>query len=124
MQFEQEIPEGFHRLGHWPVELFNSTLPPPPPKSQRPVLREESLIRKDLCEIAPFVMDDKLCLMECVRPSSGGDLDQYPAVTDVEGVSKITWIFPKEFPGLDEAAARLEAERCLQCGLICYRKTA
>jgi NADPH-dependent glutamate synthase beta subunit-like oxidoreductase len=49
---------------------------------------------------------------------------QCPSVTDVEGASKISWIFPKEFPGLDEAAARKEAERCLQCGLICYRKTA
>ena len=26
--------------------------------------------------------------------------------------------------GLDEAAARREADRCLQCGLICYRHTA
>ncbi|MCP4666262.1 MAG: FAD-dependent oxidoreductase, partial [Deltaproteobacteria bacterium] len=49
---------------------------------------------------------------------------QCPAVTDVEGAGKIAWIFPKEFPGLDEAAATMEAERCLQCGLICYRKTA
>jgi NADPH-dependent glutamate synthase beta subunit-like oxidoreductase len=49
---------------------------------------------------------------------------QRPAVVDVAGDSKIAWIFPKEFPGLDEAAAKKEAERCLQCGLICYRKTA
>jgi hypothetical protein len=42
---------------------------------------------------------------------------------DVEGNSKTAWIFPKTFPGLDEEAARTEAERCLQCGLICYKKT-
>lgn len=48
---------------------------------------------------------------------------QRPAVLDVEGDSKTAWIFPKEFPGLDEQAVRQEADRCLQCGLICYKKT-
>jgi len=45
-----------------------------------------------------------------------------PAVLDVAGDSKRAWIFPSEYPGLDEAAARKESERCLSCGLICYRK--
>jgi NADPH-dependent glutamate synthase beta subunit-like oxidoreductase/Na+-translocating ferredoxin:NAD+ oxidoreductase RNF subunit RnfB len=49
---------------------------------------------------------------------------QCPPVLDVEGDIKTAWIFPKELPGLDETSARLEAERCLQCGLICYRKSA
>jgi formate dehydrogenase (NADP+) beta subunit len=31
---------------------------------------------------------------------------------------------PQEIPGLDEAAARREAARCLACGLICYQKEA
>jgi NADPH-dependent glutamate synthase beta subunit-like oxidoreductase/Na+-translocating ferredoxin:NAD+ oxidoreductase RNF subunit RnfB len=48
---------------------------------------------------------------------------QCPSVLDVEGDSKRAWIFPKELPGLDETSARLEAERCLQCGLICYKKS-
>ena len=47
---------------------------------------------------------------------------QCPTVSDVEGDSKTAWIFPEEYPGLDEPAARQEAERCLQCGLICYEK--
>jgi len=47
---------------------------------------------------------------------------QRPAVSDVEGNSKNSWIFPKEFPGLDESSARRESERCLECGLICYEK--
>jgi NADPH-dependent glutamate synthase beta subunit-like oxidoreductase len=47
---------------------------------------------------------------------------QRPPVVDVEGNSKTAWIFPKILPGLDEEAARREAERCLQCGLICYKK--
>jgi NADPH-dependent glutamate synthase beta subunit-like oxidoreductase len=48
---------------------------------------------------------------------------QCPPVLDVEGDSKTAWIFPKGLPGLDEESARLEAERCLQCGLICYKKS-
>jgi len=45
-----------------------------------------------------------------------------PHIIDVEGNSKTAWIFPDEYPGLNEASARKEAERCLKCGLICYRK--
>jgi formate dehydrogenase beta subunit len=45
-----------------------------------------------------------------------------PDILDVAGDSKRAWIFPSEYPGLDEASARKEAERCLTCGLICYRK--
>jgi formate dehydrogenase beta subunit len=45
-----------------------------------------------------------------------------PDILDVAGDSKRAWIFPSEYPGLDEASARREAERCLKCGLICYRK--
>lgn len=47
---------------------------------------------------------------------------QQPPLLDVEGDSKSAWIFPKELPGLDGQSARCEADRCLQCGLICYRK--
>lgn len=47
---------------------------------------------------------------------------QRPPLVDVEGDIKKAWVYPKEMPGLDESAARLEAERCLQCGLICYNK--
>lgn len=45
-----------------------------------------------------------------------------PPILDVTGDSKRAWIFPSEYPGLDEASARKESERCLKCGLICYRK--
>jgi RnfABCDGE-type electron transport complex B subunit len=31
------------------------------------------------------------------------------------------WVAPAEIAGLTEAAARKEAQRCLACGLICYR---
>jgi NADPH-dependent glutamate synthase beta subunit-like oxidoreductase len=49
---------------------------------------------------------------------------QRPPSVDVEADSKTAWILPRELPGLDEGAARKEAERCLRCGLICYLKTA
>ena len=45
-----------------------------------------------------------------------------PDILDVTGDSKHAWIFPSEYPGLDETSAQREAERCLKCGLICYRK--
>jgi len=49
---------------------------------------------------------------------------QRQSVLDVEGNSKTAWLYPKEFPGLEESAARRESDRCLQCGLICYKKSA
>ena len=49
---------------------------------------------------------------------------QRQSVLDVEGNSKTAWLYPQEFPGLEESAARREADRCLQCGLICYKKSA
>ena len=30
VQFKQPVPEGFQRLGRWPVELFSQIAPPPP----------------------------------------------------------------------------------------------
>jgi formate dehydrogenase beta subunit len=47
---------------------------------------------------------------------------EIPMVSDVDGDSKTAWIFPKEFPGFGEQKATREADRCLQCGLICYEK--
>ena len=41
---------------------------------------------------------------------------------DVQEDSKTAWIFPTDFPGLEEPLAKKEADRCLKCGLICYRK--
>ena len=76
VQFEQSLPEGFLRLGHWPLEAFHRILPPVPPDC-RPVLTRESIIRKDMCEVAPILWKGRFCLMECVRPGSGGDLDEY-----------------------------------------------
>ena len=56
-----------------------------------------------------------------VHDVSAADRER-PLVSDVVGDSKTSWIFPDEFPGLNEASAKKESERCLKCGLICYRK--
>lgn len=83
VQFEQEVPEGFLRLGHWPVEAFQTLLPPMPP-TNKPALVKENVI-DDMCEVSPIVWDGRLCLMECIRPGQGGTLKEYYLVVrDVE----------------------------------------
>ncbi|MBT3291368.1 MAG: hypothetical protein HN380_28755, partial [Victivallales bacterium] len=76
VQFQQEIPTGFHRLGHWPVEVFQSLLPPTPPQPP-PVLRGRELVKRGVCELSPLVWQDQLCHLECVRPPSGGTPQDY-----------------------------------------------
>ena len=75
VQFQQEVPEGFLRLPNWPVENFQNLLPPNPQKAS--VLKNKELIKKDLCEISPFVWDGRLCHMEAIRPGSGGSSSDY-----------------------------------------------
>ena len=44
----------------------------------------KELVRREMCEVGPFVWKGKLCLMECVRPAEGGDLkDFYVRFIDV-----------------------------------------
>ncbi|MBT7302754.1 MAG: hypothetical protein HN849_24705 [Victivallales bacterium] len=76
VQFQQEIPTGFHRLGPWPVEVFQSLLPPTPPQPP-PVLRGRELVKRGVCELSPLVWQDQLCHLECVRPPSGGTPQDY-----------------------------------------------
>ena len=77
VQFTQEVPKGMLRLGHWPVEMFDALIPPVPPAPARPALTEETLVRKDMCEVTPIVWKGRLCLFSCVRPGSGGTKEQY-----------------------------------------------
>jgi hypothetical protein len=84
VQFEQEVPAGFTRIGHWPVEVFQSIVPPQP-ASLRPVLRKEGVLRREMCESSPVIWQGRLCLMECVRPATGGTTtDYYLLLRDVE----------------------------------------
>ncbi|MGC9327902.1 MAG: alpha-L-fucosidase, partial [Candidatus Hinthialibacter sp.] len=76
VQFTQSVPDGFQRLGQWPVNVFQ-TLLPPPLYEQRSPLQDVRLVRKDMCEISPIVWKGRLCHMESVRPGSGGDRSDY-----------------------------------------------
>ena len=45
VQFEQPVPEGFQRLGLWPVDVFRS-LAPPGPDGRKPVISSEPKRKK------------------------------------------------------------------------------
>lgn len=111
VQFQQEVPKGMHRLGHWPVEVFQTLLPPryrggaadgggaetnapflsrngdeptPGPRG-RILLRTGQVDSAEMCEVSPFVWQDRLALMKCQRPVSGGKReDYYLTLEDVE----------------------------------------
>ena len=92
VQFQQEVPKGMHRLGHWPVEVFQSLLPPqvgplgtPMTKGNGAGLRVDRMDLGDLCEVAPVVWKKRLALMKCNRPASGGTRDDYSiSLDDIE----------------------------------------
>jgi len=75
VQYQQEVPEGFLRLPDWPVDVFQS-LVPPSPKAPSP-FTERTLIKRDMCELSPVVWEGRLCHMHCVRPGSGGTFEQF-----------------------------------------------
>jgi len=75
IQFQQEMPPGFHRLSYWPVGAFRELIPPSPRQSS--ILLDKELVLKDLCEVSPFIWEERLCTMECIRPASGGSISDY-----------------------------------------------
>jgi len=75
VQFQQSVPKGFHRMGHWPVDVFQKLMPPRPRPPSR--FTDKRLVRRDLCEATPVVWKGRLCLMQCVRPAHGGSRGQY-----------------------------------------------
>ena len=84
VQFTQEIPDGIHRLGHWPVEIFESLGPPPPRRCPSPLVRSDFFC-EDMCELSPLLWKGRLCHLECVRPGSGGAAgDYYLLLRDAE----------------------------------------
>lgn len=76
VQFQQEVPSGMLRLGHWPASAFACATPPAPVRPPSPLTRE-GLVRRDLCELSPVVWQGRLCHLECVRPGSGGTREEY-----------------------------------------------
>ena len=90
VQFTQELPDGVHRLGHWPSDLFQTLLPPAPHKRQSPLVRE-NFLREDLCELSPLIWKGRLCHLECVRPGGGGEIsDYYLLLKDAETDEELT----------------------------------
>ena len=92
VQFQQDVPEGFYRLQQWPVDVFQTIMPPQPVLRQpfatlkgKPELIERELVRKDMCELSPIVWHGRISHMACVRPAGGGSLeDYYLELTDAE----------------------------------------
>lgn len=91
VQFQQDVPKGFLRIGYWPTEVFAGLTPPEGPKAGPTMVMEPAgagqpaVIRRDMCEVAPAVWKGRLCLMYCVRPAHGGTpKDYYLVLTDVE----------------------------------------
>jgi alpha-L-fucosidase len=76
VQFTQEVPEGMLRIGHWPADIF-ANIAPPAPRRANPGMSDERLVRKDMCEVSPIVWKDRLSLLACVRPASGGKREDY-----------------------------------------------
>lgn len=86
VQFQQEVPKGMHRLGHWPGEVFQTLLPPTaPPAPSGLGLRVDQPDLGDICEAAPVVWQNRLALMRCRRPATGGTkADYFLTLEDVD----------------------------------------
>lgn len=75
VQFQQDLPKGFYRLSAWPEDVF-ATIAPPTPKRQAPYT-DRQLVVRDLCEVGPVVWNGRLCLLESMRPATGGARTDY-----------------------------------------------
>ncbi len=76
VQFQQQVPKGMHALGHWPADVFQQLLPPTPSPRQARLQKVEN-VTGDICEAAPLVWQDRLILLECIRPATGGNKADY-----------------------------------------------
>lgn len=88
VQFQQDVPPGMHRLGHWPADVFDCLLPPAPPAAPpRSQLRVEAPDLGPVCEAAPLLWQKQPAVLLCIRPPSGGQpRDYYLKLTDPSGV--------------------------------------
>ena len=85
VQFQQDVPKGMLALDHWPAEVFQSMLPAAPLPPRRAELKIDQGNLGEICEAAPIVWKNRLALMKCNRPASGGSLRSYTlSLDDVE----------------------------------------
>ncbi len=85
VQFQQDVPNGMIRLAAWPTETFTDLIPPATRSDAGPSAAQTTLVRRDMCEVSPFVWKGRLYLLECHRPASGGKREEYALVIrDVE----------------------------------------
>ena len=75
VQFQQSVPQGIERLSGWPLDVFQSIMPPLPRRKTPYISRE--IIRTDLCELAPVTWKGIPAFLECIRPASGGAAADY-----------------------------------------------
>ncbi len=88
VQYQQELPKGIYRLAGWPEDLLDCLAPPKNPRVSP--LGAPEMVRKEMCEMAPFVWKGRLCHMDCVRPATGGTAADYKLVfTDAAGGAKL-----------------------------------
>ena len=91
VQFQQHVPKGMLRLDHWPVDVFQALLPVPPAPPMRAMLRVDQANLGDICEVAPVVWNNRLALMKCNRPATGGSRQDYSlSLEDVENGRELT----------------------------------
>lgn len=94
VQYEQAMPKGITALGAWPVETFQSIVPPIPPLIVRvnqlsshsvPRLTKETIEIPNMVEVSPVFWKGRPALLEGVRPASGGESkDHYLELRDLE----------------------------------------
>lgn len=75
VQYQQEVPAGMHRLGHFPPDVFANIAPQARPRPL-PYVRKE-LVARDLCELTPFIWQGRLHHLECVRPAREGERESF-----------------------------------------------
>ena len=90
VQYQQQVPAGFQRLGGWPTDVFDALAPAPAPaptivEPRKRLVRDPSYIRRALCEMTPIEWRGRLHHLECVRPAEGGTPEErYLRIVDVE----------------------------------------
>jgi hypothetical protein len=95
VQFQQSVPAGIEQLGLWPREVFETIAPPKRPGGRRALVKEDRVLANDVCEATPIVWKDRLVLLECIRPGSGGKAeDHYLTLRDVESGERLARFAP------------------------------